>query len=186
MSMPAGFFDAIRPLWNGKLLQSVVDGTNAILDVSGALPVTYRAYMLATAYHETAREMQPITERGGRFYFEKYEPGTALGHRLGNTHVGDGFLFRGRGLVQITGRANYAKAGAKLGVLLEQSPDLALDPHIAAQIMLHGMQDGWFTGKALSDYLPGNYSGARRIINGTDKAATIAGYARTFEAALAA
>ena len=64
-------------------------------------------------------------------------------------------------------------------------------PDIAAKIMRDGMVEGWFTGKRLGDYLQGSfatlvqYQGARRIINGTDKAALIAGYAIQFESALA-
>lgn len=44
------------------------------------------------------------------------------------------------------------------------------------------MVDGWFTGRKLSQYFEGkiDYQGARRIINGTDKAIMIAGYAQTF------
>lgn len=181
---PSLFFASVRRTLMPHMGQSQVDGLNSILEATDGLPVTHRAYMLATAYHETAYRMQPITEYGNHAYFDKYSAGTAIGKRLGNTQPGDGFLYRGRGYVQLTGRANYAKAGAKLGVLLEQSPDLALDPHIAANVMVRGMQDGWFTGKKLTDYLPGDYASARRIINGTDKAKTIAGYAQHFEAAL--
>ena len=49
------------------------------------------------------------------------------------------------------------------------------------------MEEGWFTGKKLSNYLDGNladYPGARRIINGTDKANMIAGYANEFASCL--
>lgn len=183
---PAKFFAAVRKGPFNGLTQPQVVGLNALLDVTEGQPITWRAYMLATTFHETAATMLPITERGPKAYFDKYNAGTRIGKRLGNTESGDGYLYRGRGYVQLTGRANYAKAGAKLGVLLEQSPDLALDPHIAGKIMVIGMTEGWFTGKKLADYLPGDYAGARRIINGTDKAQTIAGYARLFEAALAA
>ncbi len=48
------------------------------------------------------------------------------------------------------------------------------------------MREGWFTGRRLADYLPGDHAGARRIVNGTDRAAEIAALARGFEAALAA
>ncbi|WP_233093158.1 hypothetical protein [Paracoccus sp. IB05] len=64
--------------------------------------------------------------------------------------------------------------------------DLALDPAISAQSLGEGMQGGWCDGKALSDTSPGDYVGARRIVNGTDRAQQIAGYARGFEVALAA
>jgi putative chitinase len=149
------------------------------------------AYMLATVKHECANTWQPITERGPRSYFEKYETGTPLGRQLGNTQPGDGWRFRGRGYVQITGRANYARMSKLLGLGpdadLEQDPDQALRPAIAYQIMSLGMRNGLFTGKKLGDYISSpicDYKNARRIINGVDQAARIAEYAVTIEAVL--
>lgn len=180
-------FDRIRPLFGGRLTQAQVTGLNNILHATAQLPAACRAYLLATAFHETARTMQPITERGTLSYFHRYEPDTAIGRRLGNVRAGDGYLFRGRGYVQITGRANYANAGQKLGLDLVGNPDLALRGEIAADIMVRGAVEGWFTGRKLADYLdrsPPDYVNARRVINGTDRASQIAGYARNFEAAL--
>ena len=179
------FYAAIRPMFHGMLSQQQVDGIEALLSATDDLPITHRAYLIATAAHETDQTMQPITEYGGRKYFEKYDTGK-LAKALGNTPQadGDGYIYRGRGYVQLTGRANYAKAGEWLKLDLLHKPDLALQPSVAAQILVRGCSNGWFTGKKLADYLPGDYRGARKIVNGTDKADLIAGYAREFEAAL--
>jgi predicted chitinase len=53
---------------------------------------------------------------------------------LGNTDAGDGYKFRGRGFIQLTGRPNYAAAGTALGLDLVNNPDLAADPAVAAKI----------------------------------------------------
>jgi putative chitinase len=52
---------------------------------------------------------------------------------LGNTHPGDGYRFRGRGLIQVTGRANYLAAGQALGVDLIANPELLGQPKLAAR-----------------------------------------------------
>ena len=52
---------------------------------------------------------------------------------LGNTQQGDGFKYRGRGLLQVTGRANYKRIGAALGANLEEDPDLLSTPKLAAR-----------------------------------------------------
>lgn len=183
------FFDVVRPLF-GKLNQQQVDSFNRVFESypEGVL-VIHMAYAMATAFHETAATMQPITEYGPKSYFNKYEPGTKIGKNLGNTQHGDGYKYRGRGFVQLTGRANYVKAGKKLEIDLVGNPDLALDFDHARHIMRAGMDEGWFTGKKLDDYLTKDktdYRNARRIINGMDCAEKIAGYAKTFEEGLEA
>jgi putative chitinase len=157
-------------------------------------PIGWVAYALATAYHETAGTMQPIKEYGGRAYYMKsYDvtgsnPERARKH--GNTTVGDGALYCGRGYVQLTWKVNYARASKELGVDLVKNPDLAMDPDIASDVMIKGMADGWFTGKSLKSYLgdqPGTlemFTQCRRIINGTDKAVKIAEEALEFQKAL--
>lgn len=52
---------------------------------------------------------------------------------LGNTHPGDGFRFRGRGLIQTTGRANYQATGEALGVDIISDPTKLAEPELAAR-----------------------------------------------------
>lgn len=188
------FFNGYRELY-GKLNQTQVSGLDNLLgyleldaDVSD---IRWAAYMLATIKHECADTFQPITERGAKSYFDKYEPGTKIGKGLGNTVKGDGYLYRGRGYVQITGRANYQKMTEKLALTGDEDlvlhPDSALHPGIAYRIISFGMRTGSFTGKKLSDYVNAtkcDYTNARRIVNVLDKAATIKDYAVNFETIL--
>jgi putative chitinase len=156
---------------------SVKDGLSYLLDqieqdTANWPNVRCIAYALATFQWETAGTFQPIAERGPRSYFAKYEPGTRIGKMLGNTKSGDGYLFRGRGYVQITGRGNYTHDGELLGINLAGNPDLALQPDVAYRIAARGMNEGWFTGHRFAAYFPNdkppNYAGARRIINPGD------------------
>jgi predicted chitinase len=130
------------------------------------------AYALATAWHETAFTMLPIEEYG-----------KGKGRKYGEKDSQTKQTYYGRGYVQLTWKYNYEKAGIKLGVDLVNKPELALDPDIAAQIMFEGMEGGWFTGKKFADYFnktTTDWFNARRIINGTDKAAAIGAYAQAF------
>lgn len=178
----AKLFAAVRsPLFAGKMSERQAQGVDAILDEAErrGTPSAHLAYMLATAFLETAKTMQPIAEYGkgaGRKYGVKGKYGQVP---------------YGRGYVQLTWDSNYERADKELGLkgALLRDFNLAMRQDIAAKIMFSGMTEGWFTGKKLADYLSGtkaDYAGARRIINGTDKAKTIAGHAAVFEAALRA
>lgn len=125
------------------------------------------AYVLATAYHETAHTMTPVREYGGETYLRKkpYYP------------------YVGMGYVQLTWKANYERASNELGYDFVANPKALLQPKYAAPILILGMSEGWFTGKKLSDYIGGNgadFLHARRIVNGLDKADLIAGYAKDY------
>lgn len=172
------FFDAVRQHpFHGSLSQSQVEGLSALLAAGSVLIMPQLAYLLATAYHETAATMQPIAEYGH-----------GAGHDYGIPDQ-TGKAPYGRGYVQLTSRTNYIKADAELGLggRLAANYDLALDPAIAAKIIVRGMSEGWFTGKKLNDYVAvdlHDFYDARRIVNGLDKAQLIADYADYFLAAL--
>ncbi len=198
LTNPTGFFDAMRQGLLGPVLSgSEVDGCNAILKAMEGAPLSHAAYALATSYHETASTMQPIREYGGPTYFHRLYDVSGARPKLcianGNTCAGDGVKYHGRGYVQLTWKANYARAGKECGVDLVAYPDKAMQPDIAAKILRSGMDHGWFTGKSFSSYLPAKgqadraqFTAARRIINGTDKASQIADHAVKFQSALEA
>lgn len=187
------FFDHY-PTQLSSLNKEQIDGLNAILDAFAKHPnledIQQAAYMLATTWHETAQTFQPICERGKKDYFRRYNG------RHGNRQPDDGYLYRGRGYVQLTFKDNYQKASEKLsrltdhypqGVDLVNYPEDALKPQIAADILLIGMSEGWFTSKKLSDYIGKgkcDYYNARKIINALDRAKEIENAAKKFETIL--
>jgi len=133
------------------------------------------AYILATAEHES---------RLGK-WMEEFASGWAYEYRsdLGNTQYGDGPRYKGRGFVQITGRRNYTDWSQRLGIDLVGNPSLAKDWEIAARILVIGMRDGTFTGYRLGHFIAGStrdFRGARRIINGLDRAGLIGAIAEEY------
>ena len=161
LKQPKKFFDLCRAgvmRDGGGLDQGEVDGCNAIMKAVNHWPISWAAYGLATAWHETAHTMLPIKEYGGERYFwrmydiEGNRPYKAK--ELGNTEPGDGARYCGRGYVMITGRTNYERASEITGEDLINDPDLAMESDIAAFILRDGMERGWFTRKSLGTYLP--------------------------------
>ncbi len=179
------FYQTIRTSLFDKLTQKQVEGMEAILDgwiKGGYTDIRHLAYILATTYHETAKTMQPIEEFGkgkGRDYGKKLK----LSRKPYTT---PDKLYYGRGFVQLTWYENYQLASKKLKCDLLNFPELALQLDRATDILFLGMYQGWFTGKKLSDYIgvKTDFVGARKIINGTDKASLIASYANSFLTAL--
>ncbi|WP_257011665.1 glycoside hydrolase family 19 protein [Psychrobacter sp. JB193] len=169
----------------GSFKQSQVDGFNAVLDAinkynSDAITPAFIAYMLATAWHETAHTMLPIAEYGkGRG--RKYGSNVDID---GSRYEGLPHIYYGRGYVQLTWLSNYVKMGKLLNIDLVNNPDLAMQPKHAADIMIAGMLGGLFTGLSLSRCITYGlyfeFIQARKIINGTDKDDAIADYAVNF------
>lgn len=178
------FFDSYKAQFATKLKQGQVDGLEQLLGFIENDPdltdIRWVAYMLATIKHECADRWQPIEE----FASGKQYEGRA---DLGNIQPGDGPLYKGRGYVQITGRANYRKFARLLDIDLVGSPKHTLNPAMSYKIMSLGMRNGLFTGRDLGDYIHQDgcdYRNARRIINRLDQADRIKRYAEKLEATL--
>jgi putative chitinase len=94
------------------------------------------AYQISTPTRLAAWLGQLAHESGGLRYWEEIASGQAYEGRvdLGNTQPGDGRRYKGRGPIQITGRANYRAAGRALGIDLEASPEQAATPAIGSKI----------------------------------------------------
>jgi hypothetical protein len=184
------FFDNARQnLFDGKLSTSQVQGLEAILNEwdknYSNHDKRWLAYMLATAHHETGQTMQPIEEWGkGR--------NLAYGQRVKQNrkpYTDTAELFYGRGFVQLTWYENYERAGKELGQNFIQNAAGVMELENATKIMFLGMMEGWFTGRKLSDYFnakTADWTNARKIINGLDKADLIRSYALFYSKALSA
>ena len=195
--MTAGGFAIIR-LKFGSLSQDAVDNINFIVETCEKYGLSYHqtAYVLATVAWETARTFKPIEEYGkgkGRKYGTWYTNTKGVKYGIagsgGSTYLYSDYphLYYGRGFVQLTHWVNYKFAGEQLGIDLLHNPHLALNAKYAAEILVKGFVQGWFTSKKISDYINDKKKdllGARRCINGLDKAQLIANYALVFERAL--
>ncbi|MEO0395505.1 MAG: DUF4231 domain-containing protein [Cyanobacteria bacterium P01_A01_bin.137] len=113
--------------------------------------------LLATIRIETGG-FKPVHEWGGESYWKRYEERADLG----NVHPGDGVKYHGRGYIQLTGRANYSTYGKKLGVDLEDNPDLAMDPEISAQVLACYFKERGVDQAARA----GDWRKVRKLVNG--------------------
>ena len=135
----------------GMSMSQHIEAAMVEADIVG---IPRQAAFLAQVMHET----------GGFMWLEELASGQAYEGRkdLGNTESGDGRKFKGRGLIMITGRANYTSAGADLGLDLVNNPERAAEPATAARVA------AWFwTKKGLNSLADeGKFDSITRKING--------------------
>lgn len=142
------------------------------------------AYILATAYHETARTMRPVRETlatSDKQAIARLDSAFAKGQLkwVKTPYWRDGWF--GRGYVQLTHKVNYEK--------MRVTKEGALQRDAATRVLVDGMLDGVFTGRKLGDYVTLQKSGfvaARAVVNGNDRAKDIAKYAEQYDADLKA
>lgn len=210
--MNKAFFDIVRgnsTLGSAKLTAVQVRCAEEIVAAGKrlGLPLRQVAYILATAWHEA--KLTPVRENmnytsasriravwPSRFKsnaaaepFVRNPQGLAVkvyGDRLGNRPgTLDGWVFRGGGLDQLTGRDNYTRIG------IADHPERILEPAVAVASLVNGMTTGRYRGVKLGAFVDdakADYANARAVVN-TDVSrvgAQVAGYAKVFEAALRA
>jgi hypothetical protein len=183
------FFDGVRAeMFHGTLNEAQVDSMSAILDEYEKRNLTdlrWLAYMFGTVYRECGSNMAPVRETFATSDAQARQ--RLAGAAYAKTDVITGQSYYGRGLVQLTHKGNYAVQGKRLGIDLVNNPDRALEPHLAADIMFHGMINGDFTGKKLADFFNSrseDWFNARTIINAHDHADEVADVSRRFFAKL--
>jgi putative chitinase len=107
--------------------------SKALAEVGILTPLTLIG-ALATVRVEVGKKWKPIREKATGEAYEGRKD-------LGNIHIGDGPKYKGRGYIQLTGRANYAVYEKKLGISLVNTPDVALDTVNSARILAHYFRD---------------------------------------------
>jgi putative chitinase len=128
--------------------------------------LNYRAATLLKLFPRTQRRAWGFTPEEAAEYERqpKRIANRIYGNRMGNRDEasGDGYRFRGRGCIQLTGSANYHHAGQALGVDLIMEPDLVATPQYAA------LTAGWFwnTQKLNALAEAGDWTGLTKRING--------------------
>ena len=190
------FFDQTRlQLFGGSFKTPQVDGLTAILDKwekeSAEDDDRWLAYMLGTAHHETGATMQPVRETFASSDAQAIKRLNAAFGKGKLTWVktpywvpdSEGKSWLGRGFVQITHKENYEKLGKAIKDDLLSDPTRAMDRDVALKIMFVGMRAGLFTGVSLGDRFSKTkerWLEARQIINGMERAALVASYAKAY------
>ncbi|MBN8944562.1 MAG: glycoside hydrolase family 19 protein [Rhizobiales bacterium] len=128
ITVTAATLRRISPVANAGIIDHLGPALTSAFP-TGAITTDLRAaHFLAQAAHESDG-FRTLVEYGGSGYFDRYD-----GRRdLGNVRPGDGARYRGRGIFQLTGRANYRLFGAKIGVDIERLPGRAAEPDISAR-----------------------------------------------------
>jgi predicted chitinase len=109
-----------------SILRALVGPLNHYLPLYQISTEKRVAHFMCQARHEADQFRTLIEYASGKGYEGRKD--------LGNLHAGDGVRFKGRGIFQLTGRANYRAYGRKIGLDLEGNPELAAQPDVSVRI----------------------------------------------------
>ena len=130
---------SLRP--NPRPVVRITDQPSEIYLINAAENAGLKGIELAAFLAQTAQETglyNHLKELGGKSYFKKYDPEYAekKAKTLGNTEPGDGYKYKGRGYIHLTGKYNYTEASKDLGIDLVKNPEMVENPKIAAKTAL--------------------------------------------------
>lgn len=127
------FILTVAPRFSGAKAESQA---RIVGDISGIFASTLDSYDINTKMRIAHFMGQVTHECAGFRTTEEFASGAAYEGRedLGNIHAGDGKRYKGRGLIQLTGRANYRTIGKTLDLSLEDDPEIAAEPVTSLKI----------------------------------------------------
>ena len=134
----------------GQIKETACSSTTNAAKFMDAINATCDKFQINTPIRQLCFLAQVGHESGSLFFTEELASGAAYEGRknLGNTQPGDGIRFKGRGLIQITGRANYKAVGDALAVDLIKNPTLLGGKNVNKcspdQLINAAMSAGWF------------------------------------------
>lgn len=117
--------------------------TTKLKEILPGLNECFKMYEINTLLRICHFLAQVMHESGNFYYFEEIASGKAYEGRadLGNTQPGDGVKYKGRGIIQITGRANYTKLSEDLKV------DFVNQPELLSNMKWGVISAGWYWNK---------------------------------------
>jgi predicted chitinase len=127
------YVDTVAPRAN-PTIKSALSQNSSVLEKHGIDNPSRLKAFIAQMAHESANFKALVERRSDASAEKKYGVGTRVGKILGNTETGDGAKYKGRGIIQLTGRDNYDRLGKLIGKDLINNPELAADPDTAVEI----------------------------------------------------
>lgn len=160
----------------GQIKEAACASTINATKFMDAINATCTKYDISSPIRQLCFLAQVGHESGGLFFTEELASGAAYEGRksLGNTQPGDGVRFKGRGLIQITGRTNYGAVGTALGVDFIKNPTLLGGKNVtvctAQQIQNAALSAGWFWNSRKLNAIADTINIAKPIDSGTNLA----------------